>query len=210
MRPTRRSPPAGANVGSSWPPRRRSATPRRWNFDRRADGPDDYAFVTGLLDDIVRRACVDTARVYVAGSSNGAAFAGLLACTEPARIAAVAMVIATVPPTCPDGVTPSVLTIRGTADATVPYGSTPEMVAGWAEHDACTTPPREDEPHPGVTRTTYDCADGRHVVLATVAGGVHAWPGGAGADRPGNSEAGIGFSATDEVLSFFASIGSAS
>jgi polyhydroxybutyrate depolymerase len=185
--------------------------PRRWNFDRRADGPDDYAFVTRLLDDLVRRACVDTTRIYVAGSSNGAAFAGLLACTEPARVAAVAMVIATVPPTCPEGVTPPVLTIRVTADATVPYDNAPALVAGWAEHNACVTPPREDEPPPGATRTTYDgCADDGQVVLVTVAGGVHAWPGSVGADRPDNSEAGIDFSATDEVLAFFTSGGPAS
>lgn len=185
--------------------------PRRWNFDRRAGGPDDHAFLTALLDDLVRRACVDPARIHVAGSSNGAAFAGLLACTEPARIGAVAMVIATVPPTCPDGVTPSALTIRGTADATVPYDGAPAMVAGWAEHDGCAVPPAEDEPYPGVTRTTYEgCAGGGQVVLATVAGGVHAWPGGVGADRPGNSEAGIHWPATDEVLAFFARVGEAS
>ena len=185
--------------------------PRRWNFDRRADGPDDDAFVGELVDVLVDRVCVDPDRVYVAGSSNGAAFAGLLACAGSVDVAAVAMVIATVPPTCPDDVRPSVLTIRGTADTTVPYDGTPDMVAAWAEHDGCPDPPREDEPHPGVTRTTYDgCAGGGQVVLATVEGGIHAWPGGTRADRPGNSEAGIAYSATDEVLSFFADVGPAS
>jgi polyhydroxybutyrate depolymerase len=178
--------------------------PRRWNFDLRADGPDDYTFVAELVDDLVRRACVDPDRTYVAGSSNGAAFAGLLACTGSAHVTAVAMVIATVPSTCPDDITPSVLTIRGTADTTVPYAGTPEVVATWVEHDVCTAPPREDEPHPGVTRITYDeCSGGGQVVLATVDGGTHAWPGGVRADRPGNSAAGIDYSATDEILAFF-------
>lgn len=179
--------------------------PRRWNFDRRADGPDDYAFIAELIDELVVRACVDTSRVHLAGSSNGAAFAGFLTCTDTARVAAVAMVIATVPPTCPDDVTPPVLTIRGTADATVPYDGAPDMVAGWADHNGCTGPPRIDEPHPGITRTTYDrCAEGGGpVVLDAVEGGVHAWPGSSNADRPDNSPAGIDWSATDEVLAFF-------
>jgi polyhydroxybutyrate depolymerase len=179
--------------------------PRRWNFDHRPDGPDDYAFVAELIDHLVGRACVDPERVHVAGSSNGAAFAGFFACTPPGRVAAVAMVIATVPPTCPADVTPSVLTIRGTADATVPYDGAPAVAAAWADHDGCPGPPRSDEPHPGVTRTTYDrCAGGGRVALATVEGGVHAWPGSvAAADRAGNAPAGVEWSATDEVLAFF-------
>lgn len=179
--------------------------PRRWNFDRRADGPDDYGFIAELIDELVVRACVDARRVHLAGSSNGAAFAGFLACTDATRGAPVAMVIATVPPTCPDDATPPVLTIRGTADATVPYDGAPDTVAGWADHSGCTGPPRIDEPHPGITRTTYDrCAeDGGPVVLDTVEGGAHAWPGSSNADRPDNSPAGIGWSATDEVLAFF-------
>src|SRR5919109_1207945 len=54
--------------------------PARWNFDSRPDGPDDYAFVAGLIDDLEREVCIDPARVHLAGSSNGAAFAGFLAC----------------------------------------------------------------------------------------------------------------------------------
>lgn len=182
--------------------------PRRWNFDRRASGPDDYAFVNELIDDLIRWACVDPARLYAVGSSNGAAFAGFLTCTEPTRIAAVAMVIATVPPTCPPDVTPSMLTVRGTADATVPYDGTLEMVAAWAEHNGCAVSPRDEEPQPGVTRTTYDrCVDDAPAILVTIAGGGHAWPGGTGADRPGNSEAGSAFSATEEILSFLVEAG---
>jgi polyhydroxybutyrate depolymerase len=180
--------------------------PRRWNFDRRPDGPDDYAFVTELVDHLARTACVDADRVHLAGSSNGAAFAGLLACTEGFDAAAVAMVIATVPPTCAPAVQPSVLTIRGTADTHVPYAGTPEIVQAWADHDRCPAPARTDEPQPGVTRTTYDrCGAGaRSVVLTTVDGGIHSWPGSPAADRPDNSPAGATWPATTEILDFFA------
>lgn len=184
--------------------------PARWNFDRRPGGPDDYAFVAGLVEDLVREVCIDPARVHLAGSSNGAAFAGFLACSVGADVAAVAMVIATVPPNCPPGRHPSVLTIRGTADARVPYAGTEDMVAAWADHDGCPTPPRTSEPSPGVARTTYEgCTDDRRVALVAVTGGVHAWPGSVRADRPGNSAAAIGFSATAEVLAFFADVGDA-
>lgn len=180
--------------------------PRRWNFDHRPDGPDDYAFVTELVEHLERTACVDADRVQFAGSSNGAAFAGFLACTPGFDATAVAMVIATVPPTCAADVQPSVLTIRGTADTRVPYAGTQEVVQAWADHDHCPDPPRTTEPHPGVTSTTYDrCPQGARVILATIDGGTHAWPGSAAAaDRPDNSPAGATWPATDEIVEFFA------
>jgi polyhydroxybutyrate depolymerase len=179
--------------------------PARWNFDRRVDGPDDYTFVTGLIDELVRTACVDPARVFLAGSSNGAAFAGFLACTGDVDVAAVAMVIATVPPTCHPDRRPSALTIRGTADATVAYAGSEDMVAEWADHDGCGATARTDEPSSGVTRTSYtDCPDGRRAEHIAIADGIHAWPGTpAAAGNPANSPAGATFPATDTVLAFF-------
>jgi len=167
--------------------------PRRWNFDRRPDGPDDYAFVDGLIADLVAGGCADPDRVVVAGSSNGAAFAGLLACTAPYRAAAVVMVIATVPTSCPPDVVPSILTVRGKADAKVPYAGTPELVAADAAHHGCDPTPMVDEPEAGVERTTYTgCRDGAEVTLVAVDGGTHTWFGGATAPSA--------FSATDAVL----------
>jgi polyhydroxybutyrate depolymerase len=178
--------------------------PRRWNFDRRPTGTDDYRFIEELVDVLVDRACVDPERVFVAGSSNGAAFAGFLACTPPFRFAAVAMVIATVPSTCPPEVTPSVLTIRGTADTTVPYGNAVGFVRSHAAHHRCPDPPLEDEPRPGVRRMRFaGCAGGAEVVLLTVVGGAHAWPGGARAVARQGPAAETALSATDEALDLF-------
>jgi polyhydroxybutyrate depolymerase len=172
--------------------------PARWNFDGRPEGPDDGAFLDALLAEMEATACVDLARVALVGSSNGAAFAGTQACTA----AAVVMVIATLPPECP-GAPPSILTIRGTADATVAYEGTPEMVAAMAAGAGCGDDALVDRPHPGVERTAYtDCAGGGSVVLDTVDGAVHAWPGGSEAQRPGNSDAGRTFDASAEILAF--------
>jgi polyhydroxybutyrate depolymerase len=183
-------------------------SPSRWNFDRRADGPDDYGFIDALVASYRSELCIDPQRVYVVGSSNGAAFAGLLVCEGPRPFAAVAMVIATVIPGCLDVDPTPALTIRGTADTTVPYGASPnsalELVADLAARDGCPTPPTVDHPIDGVDRTAYGpCAGGAEVVLDTVVGGVHTWPGGTSADKPGNSTASVHFDATGEILDFF-------
>jgi polyhydroxybutyrate depolymerase len=172
--------------------------PARWNFDGRPEGPDDGAFLDALLAELEATACVDRERVALVGSSNGAAFAGTQACAA----AAVVMVIATLPPECP-GAHPSILTIRGTADATVAYEGTPDMVAAMAADASCGDDALVDRPHPGVERTTYaDCTGGGSVVLDTVDGAVHAWPGGSEAHRPDNSDAGRTFDASAEILAF--------
>jgi polyhydroxybutyrate depolymerase len=183
--------------------------PARWNLDRRPDGPDDHGFVRALLAHLDRTLCLDPDRTYLAGHSNGSGFAGLLACEEPQRFAGVAMVSGTAPPTCPDGVAPATLVIAGTDDATVPYlggpvGDVPEVVAGYAERYGC-APPVEAEPQPGIEQVRYEpCRDGGAVVLDTVVGGVHVWPGSRNAiEQADGSEAGRAFSATDEVLDFF-------
>lgn len=178
-------------------------TPTRWNFDRRPDGADDYAFVDALVRRLTDRACVDPKRVYAAGASNGAAFAGFLACTTPYRFAAVAMVIATVPPGCPANETPAMITIRGTADATQPYAGAEDVVGSWAAHDGC-GPAETVTLQPGVIETRFTECD-VPVALDTVTDAVHAWPGGTGANRPDNSDAGRTFPASERILDFLRS-----
>src|SRR5262245_39910015 len=56
------------------------------------DGNRDIAFVTALLDDLERRYCIDRARIFATGFSNGAYFSALLGCALSDRIAAVAPV----------------------------------------------------------------------------------------------------------------------
>jgi polyhydroxybutyrate depolymerase len=182
--------------------------PTRWNWDSRADGPDDFGFVHALLADLEQRLCVDAARVYAAGHSNGAAFAGFLPCKAPYEFAAAVSASATVPSSCPDGVTPSMLTVRGTADPQVLYdgAAVDGAVATWVKQDGCATTPRRDEPIDGVQRVRYDrCEQGAEVVLDTILGGVHVWAGSQAAQtKPGNSEAGRRFPATTDALDFFA------
>lgn len=192
--------------------------PREWNIFGAAGAADDYAFVDALVAHLTRALCIDRHRVYAAGHSNGSAFAGFLACRRPFRFAAVAMVSAAVPAGCPDGVAPAVVAIHGTADPQVPYrggtvgGSTVavppvrDVVAGYAERYGCDLPGEQGRAAPGVRRLrSRGCAGGSEVLLYTVVGGGHEWPGGAtargvpAADRvPGST-----FPASERILDFF-------
>jgi polyhydroxybutyrate depolymerase len=192
-------------------------TARTWNWRGQRDERSDFEFAGALVDDLRRRLCIDPARMYLAGHSNGSAFAGLLACRQPAVFAAVAMVSATVPADCPPDAAPAVLAIHGTADPAVPFEggrnelgrATPippatETIARYAARYGCAATPLQDEAAPGVRRTSYSgCRGGADVVLCAVVGGKHAWPGTPAAVDQDNSPAGQTFPATATILSFF-------
>jgi polyhydroxybutyrate depolymerase len=82
----------------------------------------DHVFLVDAIDDTERALCVDLARVYVDGWSNGAMMASALVCSLADRIAAVAPVAGI---TALDGCTPSrpvpVVTLHGTADPFVSF-----------------------------------------------------------------------------------------
>ena len=56
------------------------------------DGNRDLAFVTRLLDQLERTYCIDRARIFSTGFSNGAFFSNILGCTMADRFAAIAPV----------------------------------------------------------------------------------------------------------------------
>jgi polyhydroxybutyrate depolymerase len=180
-----------------------SSVPPEWNAFADPARADDFAYIHALLAEVDASLCVDRARFFVAGHSNGAAFAAFLACHEPYELAAVAMVSATTPSTCPDDVRPPVVAVAGTADPLVPYAGGPiggsgisippaeDTAAGWAVHDGCDPEPAIDAPAAGVTRRTWSGCGG--VVLLTVDGGTHDWP-----RSP--------FDATAAILDFFEAV----
>jgi polyhydroxybutyrate depolymerase len=188
----------------------------QWNAFSAPGEADDYGFVHALLGDLGRRLCVDTDRVYAAGHSNGSAFAAFLVCKAPYEFAALAMVSATTPTTCPPGVTPATIAVAGTADPQVPYaggtvrGSTipipaaQSVIAGYAKKYGCDATPVRTAREPGVDELRYGhCPTGTEVVLDTVVGGTHWWPAGSDAAHdPTDSVAGKTFPATDRILDF--------
>jgi polyhydroxybutyrate depolymerase len=163
---------------------------------------DDVAFIAALIASLSQRYRIDGSRVYATGISNGGFMSQLLAARLSARIAAIAPVAAGMGPAVLASLRPeqpvSVLMINGTADRLVPFeggpvarnrGATapvPEIVQKWAEVDRCAATPATSalpdvDPADGsrVKVTTYSpCAQRTEVVLYTIDGGGHTWPGG--------------------------------
>jgi polyhydroxybutyrate depolymerase len=188
--------------------------PRDWNYLGDQARADDFGFVDALVADLSERLCIDADRVYAAGHSAGSAFTGFLQCRAPYRFAAVAMVAAFIPTTCPvDQAAPSVIVFHGTADPAVPYdggsvGGGPvgippvlETLEQYADAYGCERPATEGEPAAGVERDTFTgCAGGSEVVLYTIVGGTHDWPGNAVQTEATGGQA---YPATDAILDFF-------
>jgi polyhydroxybutyrate depolymerase len=159
---------------------------------------DDVAFTRALLDDLATVLHVDGRRVYATGMSNGAIMAYRLAAELSGRIAAIAPVAGTLGVPEPEPARPvPVLHVHGTADEHVPWGggvgigvsgtdfvSVHESLRVWRELNGCPVgsstfvlPDREDDGM-RVTRTTWGPGlQDSEVVLITVQGGGHTWPG---------------------------------
>jgi polyhydroxybutyrate depolymerase len=166
---------------------------------------DDVSFMSSLIDAIRGRYAVDDRRIYITGISNG--FMSMrLACELSHRIAAIAAVTATVPVNilgaCSPGNRVSVLIMNGTDDPLVPYNggmvtfmgrergkasSTDATVKLWIGINNCSAKPsrvemidNSDEDGTRVEKRAYKSKDndGVEVVLYTIVGGGHTWPGG--------------------------------
>jgi polyhydroxybutyrate depolymerase len=169
-------------------------------FDSQREKVDDVAFVAKLIDAISAEHRIDAGRVFATGISNGAIFSNFLAARLAERIAAIAPVAGGLAEPLRPGFRPSrpvsVLVINGTEDPLVPYsGGAVSRVHGrvlgaedtarlWAEADGC----RHDAAREPPTAVVEGCRTARarwtggrdrtEVVLDTIEGGGHTWPGG--------------------------------
>jgi len=159
------------------------------------NGVDDVGFIRALIDELVKTRAVDPKRVYVTGMSNGGMMTHRLGCELSDKIAAIAPVAGALDvENCQPANPVSVIIFHGTADERVLYNggepirkadrhfrvdkSVAYAVSFWVKHDGCSeTPKRSDK---GSIRTEIygGGKDGAEVVLYTVNGGGHAWPGG--------------------------------
>jgi polyhydroxybutyrate depolymerase len=173
-----------------------SDMPRIWHVDRGASLMRDVRFISELMDTLEATYNIDRARVYADGISNGGGMAFVLSCTLSDRIAAVGLVAAaqSLPWSwCTDRRPVPMIAFHGTADQFVPYQGGPsrdpfnplqfpairDWAANWARRNRCGPTPVESVVAADVTRLEYtNCADDAAVVLYTVQGGGHSWPGG--------------------------------
>jgi len=148
---------------------------------------DDIGFITALVGDLQSEFDVSPARTFGTGMSNGAMTTYTLAC-DTDLFAAIAPVAGTIVTPCDDPSPVSVLHIHGLEDGKVRMDGEPgegpgdvdglpiaDVNALWRTVDDCGDPVVVDEET--VTTSTSDCADGRQVVLVTVADAGHQWPG---------------------------------
>jgi polyhydroxybutyrate depolymerase len=90
-----------------------------WSTDLKGS---DVAFIGGLLDTAEQTLCIDQARVFVTGYSNGAFMTSAVACKYSDRIAAAAPVAGIQEiPGCTFSRPVPVVAFHGTADPFVPY-----------------------------------------------------------------------------------------
>jgi polyhydroxybutyrate depolymerase len=176
-----------------------------WNDSRGVSTADDVGFARALIDDIARSHSIDPSRVYATGISNGGFFSNRLACDLSDKIAAIASVAATMPKPlvaeCKPSRPISVLYIQGTDDPLVPInGGTIGFVRGrnrgenislaasaqfWREQDHASAasqikdlPDRFDDGTHVRREIWTGGKDDTEVVVYTIEGGGHTWPGG--------------------------------
>jgi polyhydroxybutyrate depolymerase len=166
-----------------------------------AQGVDDVEFISGLLDDLGRRAALDTRRIYVAGHSNGGMMAHRLGEALPQRFAAIASVAGAHVPSTAMGRAMPVLHIHSEDDPRAlyrgglgpPFPMTNSRVlhpavdatlSAWAKHNGCDPAATEREfkevgEHTARRMVYGNCRDGAEVALWKLTGAGHGWPGGA-------------------------------
>ena len=177
-----------------YPSGARGSGPRIWRVDSETGLVKDVRFISELIDTLEASYNIDPTRIYANGLSNGGGMAFVLSCTLSDRIAAVGMVAAAqmLPWSwCTDRRAVPMIAFHGTADRQVPYdgGKTwaapirfPNVApwaANWARRNGCAPNPMDSAVATDVIRRAYtNCAEDAAVVLYTVRGGGHAWPGG--------------------------------
>jgi polyhydroxybutyrate depolymerase len=180
---------------------------------------DDVNFIRQLIDRAEKNLKVDPARIFVTGISNGGMMTYRLGCELADKIAAIAPVAGSMGDWTVKSDSPvSVVIFHGTADQHVLYnGGAPIIkfdthdridkpvsyaVDFWVQHNGCSTEIKRGVSG-NITRDTYSGGrGGSEVVLYTIFGGKHAWPGG-NAAWAGGDTATQEISATDLMWEFF-------
>ena len=167
------------------------------------DGIDDVKFLSELIRKLTRDYKIDSSRVFVTGISNGGFMSQRVACDLSNQVAAVGIVAATMGEItashCHPGKPVSVMLIQGAQDPLVPIQGGPmgpngsrgmilslkDAAKKWIGLDACDSKPEiaalQDKAADGtsIRREAFTgCKGSAEVVVYTVEGGGHTWPGG--------------------------------
>ena len=159
---------------------------------------DDVGYTAKLLDDLSTVVNVDPKRVFATGMSNGAMMCYRLAAELSDRIAAIAPIAGTMAiENCQPERPVSVLHFHGTKDGLVLFGgpderipknlkflSVDETIRAWVKANGCPETPvvadlqNLEDDGTSVRRKWYGPGkEGSEVILYTIEGGGHTWPG---------------------------------
>ncbi len=173
------------------------ASKRFWHDGADTKGIDDVKFIDVLISHVVEKYNVDAQRIYVTGISNGGFMTTRLACQLSNRIAAIAVVAATLDKE--EGYEPKkpmpVMYIHGTRDPIVSYNggklfgrkiySHPEVIEKWVLLNGCSPEPAQteipDTKHDGTMIFEQEYTNkqnGLKVISYTIGNGGHTWPNG--------------------------------
>ncbi len=164
---------------------------RTWNGgvccgEASMDNVDDVGFVSAMIDELNSQLCIDEARVFATGMSNGGFLSHRLACELSDRIAAIAPVAGVLGITgCSPTRAMPVFHFHGTDDNIVGYNgirgylSVADSMEGWVMRNGCNPTSSVYFMQDDVTCESWTgCRDNAEVRLCTIDGGGHTWPGG--------------------------------
>jgi len=185
---------------------------------------EDVRFTRTLIAHLSEGLSVEAERIYAAGFSRGAKLGFYLACAMSTELAGVASVGATMLLSTAQACNPShgipIIFIQGTADPVSPWnGATvgndvllpmSETVSAWTWFNECPDDPIVEslpdtvEDGTQVQTSLYEsCRDGSEVMLYTVHGGGHTWPGSPYEWPAWTGTVSREINAGDEIIEFF-------
>jgi polyhydroxybutyrate depolymerase len=200
----------------------------QWNYVRGVPGyntltTDDIGFLLALIKEVQATHSIDSKRIYVAGFSNGGFMTQRLACEAPETFAAYASVSAAgfggLLELCTTPHPMSILLMHGTSDRVIPWDGlsrdgflmlapVPESIAFWAGYSGCEVQPKEMQleqsaPETRVQILSVNCPEGNEVILYSIHGGGHNWPGKTGIPKAISGNVSMDIDATEVIWNFF-------
>lgn len=181
---------------------------------------DDVGFIKVLIEKLQQELPIDLKRIYATGISNGAMMSYRLGCELSDRIAAIGPVAGALNvQDCKPAHPVSVIILHGKDDKYVLYngGKSLKMadnrertdtpvsyaVSFWTKNNQCSPTPQKEEKG-RLTKELYaGGSSGTEVLLYSIKGEGHAWPGGKKTGYIGADEPVHGISATDLIWEFF-------
>jgi len=204
----------------AYPSAIRGRGPMVWHEGGMGPTPDTR-FIGALIDTLASQYNVDPARIYANGLSNGGGMTWGLSCKLPHRIAAFGLVGAALTMdmhACADSIPTPVIIIHGTGDNAAhyqggdswvspgnqPWPSVPAFTANWARRNHCAQREADVTVVTRVQRRAYSgCAAAADVVLYTIEGGGHTWPGGTAVPEAFFGPTERGFDADSAMWQFY-------